>query len=208
MKNSPIVVTAASVVALMSAHANAGLTGNAMNYTQSIDIVSTTGSLFDGSGVGSGSGSFDTNGQLTVASEVQTSLPALGAPGVVTASTVYTGSIVGNTWTYSGTSQSTFVGCTGNGALCSNVTVGTGAPSTGNAAFTLSILTGGAWVTSSTIATLATLNVDHGLAAAPPVTFDANKVPTMPVYIIGITALALFGAAARRLRASDKTTQA
>jgi hypothetical protein len=185
----PLIITSASVAALMGATAQAATVGAALDYAQDIDIVG--GALFSGSGVGSGSGSFDTNGELTVASEVATSLPALGAPGVVTASTVYSGSIVGNLWTYSGTSQTTFAGCTGNGALCSNVTVGTGAPSTGNAVFTLDILTGGAWFTSSTIATLATLNVDHTLAVA------AVPVPAA-AWLFGSALLGLAGVARKR----------
>jgi hypothetical protein len=203
MKNTPLVATAASVVALMSGHANAAPTGNEMTYSQGIDIVSITGTLFDGTGIGVGSGSFDTNGELSVGSTVVTNIPAIGAPGTVVSSTLYSGSIAGNTWTYSGTSQQTFVSCTGNATICGNITPGTSAPTTGNPIFALNILSGGTWVTSSTIGSLTTLTVDHSLTPAPPpAPFDANKVPTMPMYALGITALALFGAAARRLRAS------
>jgi hypothetical protein len=159
-----------------------------LDYAQDIDIIG----LFSGSGVGTGSGSFDTNGELTVASEVATSIPALGLPGTVTASTVYSGSIVGSAWTYSGTSQTTFAGCTGNGALCSNVTVGTAAASTGNAVFTLDILTGGAWFTSSTIATISTLNVDHSLSAVAAVPVPAAA------WLFGSALLGLAGVARKR----------
>lgn len=211
MKNTPIVVTAASVVALLSAHANAAPAGNAMDYAQAIDVVSLsgTGGIFDGTGTGTGSGNFDTNGELAVSSSVSTNIPAIGAPAVVISSTLYQGSIAGNTWTYSGTSQQTFVSCSGNATICSNISPGTSPPTTGNPIFALNILTGGTWATSSTIATLTTLSVDHSLVPAPPPPpFDANRVPTLPVWALGITALALFGAAARRLRASAKSTQA
>jgi hypothetical protein len=183
----PLIITSASVAALMGATTQAATVGAALDYAQDIDIIG----LFTGSGVGTGSGSFDTNGELTVASEVATSIPALGLPGTVTASSVYSGSIVGNLWTYSGTSQTTFAGCTGNGALCSNVTLGTGALSTGNAVFTLDILTGGSWFTSSTIATISTLNVDHSLAVA------AVPVPAA-AWLFGSALLGLAGVARKR----------
>ena len=207
MKNTPIMVKAVSVAALMGAQANAVPVGNAMDYTQDIVITGNT-PTFDGAGVGTGSGAFDSSGELTVESVVQTSLPALGLPGIVTASTVYQGTVSGDTWTYSGTSQSTFISCTGNPTLCLNVSLGPAAPSTGNAVFTLDILSGGTWMTSSTIASLATLDVTHGLtpvpAAGPRAPGDPNAIPTMSAYGLGITAIALFGAAARRLRTSKK----
>ena len=188
----PLIITSASVAALMGASAQAAPLGAALDYSQVIGIVSLsgTGGIFDGTGIGTGSGQFDTDGSLAVASSVLTNIPALGPPGVIESSTVYLGSISGSTWTYSGTSQTTFASCTGNPTLCSNVTVGTGAPSTGNASFTLDILTGGAWLTSSTVGFLTTLTVDHTLVSAVPVPAAA--------WLFGSALLGLAGVSRKR----------
>lgn len=206
MKDIPIAVTAASVVALMGAHANAGPTGNPMDYTQDITITSTS-PLLNGSGSGTGSGAFDTNGELTVVSAVETKIGGGLFTGTVFSTTVYQGALAGTAWTYSGTSTASISGCTGSAVVCGNVTIGPGAPTTGNPTFTLDTLSGGAWNTMSSLAGLINLDVDHTLIPVPPLPGgpgDPTAVPTMSAYGLGFTAIALFGAAALRLRTSKK----
>jgi hypothetical protein len=189
----PLIITSASVAALMGATAQAATVGAAMDYTQDITVIDLGGfGLFAGTGAGEGSGSFDSNGELSVGSSVLTSIPAIGGPGVVVSSTLYSGSITGSTWSYSGTSQQTFVSCTGNATICGNITVGTALPTTGNALFSLDILTGGNWFTSSTIGFLAQLDVDHMLAAP-----SAVPVPAA-AWLFGSALLGLAGVSRKR----------
>ena len=187
----PLIITSASVAALMGATAQAATVGAAMDYTQGINVISLLGTTFSGSGVGVGTGSFDSNGELSVGSSVATSIPGIGGPGTVVSSTLYSGSITGSTWTYGGTSQQTFISCTGNATLCGNISVGTAAPTTGNPIFSVDILTGGNWFTSSTIGFLAQLDVTHALAPS------AVPVPAA-AWLFGSALMGLAGVSRKR----------
>jgi len=201
MKNIPFAVTAASVAAFMGAQANAVPTGNPMSYAQ--DIVITGG--LTGTGSGSGSGFFDDQGAI-VTLNVSAVVNSLGT--VVTNNSVYQGTVAGTTWTSNGTTTTALTSCGGNALICGIIVLGT-TTSTGGAPFSIDIINGGAWSTVSTQGGgLINLNVDHTLTpnVSPPAgPSDPNAIPTMPIYGLGITAIALFGAAARRLRASRKT---
>jgi hypothetical protein len=200
MNKLPAVITAASVAALMATQVVADPTGATMNFNSSIVITG----LAAGTGSGTGSGVFDSNGTLTIVANTFTNIPAFTATATVTTSTVYNGSISGTTWTSDGTTLVNTISCGGaNSALiCSQLMIGT-APGTttvfsadinlGNANYqTVTLQSGGA----------VTLTAQNSLAPVPGGVVppgDPNAIPTMPVYGLGLTIVALLGAAARRL---------
>lgn len=201
MMKLPLVVTAASVAALLSAQTYASPTGQPMNYSSTIVITG----LAAGDGSASGSGVFDDSGTLTLAADTITNIPSLSATATVSTSTVYHGSISGSTWTSNGTTTVTTIGCTGSPLVCGNVTPGT-APGT-TTVFSADINTGGNWnsVTPFGPVTLTAANTMTPVASGGGSTpGDPNAIPTMPIYALGLTIFALFGAGARYLRSGLK----
>jgi hypothetical protein len=171
-----------------------------MTYAQDIAISG----ILSGTGTGTGNGFFDEGGAIDTLN-LTSIVDSLGA--VITTSLTYEGTISGTTFTGNGTSTSVFISCTGVALVCGLAGSGT-TTTTGGDILVLDTLTGGNWQTSSTLATGGlTLDVDHSLVPLPPppvVPIDPNAIPTMPIYGLGITAIALFGIAARRLRTTRK----
>lgn len=204
MMKLPLVVTAASVAVLLGAHANADPTGSEMTFASSIVITG----IATGTGAGSGTGSFDDSGTLTISSDTFTNIPLFMATATVTSSTVYNGSITGTTWTGDGTTSVSTLSCTGAALVCGAL----GALPTLNVpgvadVFSVDIDSGGVWnsITPNGPVTLTAANDLTPIPVVPPAgPGDPTAVPTMPLYGLGLTVAALFGAAARQLRTSKK----
>lgn len=201
MMKLPMVVTAASVAALMAAHTYASPTGEPMNYSSTIVISG----IAAGDGSASGTGVFDDSGTLTLVADTITNIPSFMASATVSTSTVYHGSISGSTWTSDGTTTVTTTGCTGSALVCGNAAIGT-VPGT-TTVFSVNINTGGNWNSATPFGpvTLTAANTMTPTASGGGSTVgDPNAIPTMPIYALGLTIVALFGAAARYLRSGLK----
>ena len=202
MMKLPLVVTAASIAALMATQAFASPTGEAMTYSGTIVL----GGIVTGNGTDSGTGVCDESGTLTISTTTTLDVDNLPPTAVLGVTTVYNGSISGSTWTGNGTSVGTINTCSGNATVCTFITLGVQMPGT-PAPFALDINTGGNW-NSVTNQGPVVLNGSNNLtptaAGGGGTVGDPNAIPTMPIYALGLTIVALFGAATRYLRVGSK----
>lgn len=139
MKKSPILVTAASVTALMGAQA----ANAALDFSSTV-IVDGPALTLTGGGASSGTGSFGA-ATLTINS-VGTTNTNLAGTATLTTTSIYNGTITGSTFTADGTGSSQIL-CTGSSQTCGNVA---GGAFTGGDMFTVDTATGGSWVATGT----------------------------------------------------------
>lgn len=211
----PLVITAALTAAMFGAQSALGAdTGNPQRYSTTLSIELAGNDI--GSGSASGSGVFDTAGELEVESVTSTLLVEAIDPtqeaAVITAETIYEGTIAGTTFTSTGTSTTNTISCVGFALVCGSVVIGPGSPVTGAEPFELDICDGGSFSADtagpagSTLTTNYTFapreNIEPCQSVIPDV--DLTAIPTMSAYGLGLTMLGVFIVAARRLRASVK----
>ena len=210
----PLVITAALTAAMFGAQSALGAdTGNPQRYSTTLSIeLDPAGIIGDGSA--SGSGVFDTAGELEVES-VTSTLLSIANPNqetaVITAETIYEGTIAETTFTSTGNSTTNTISCVGLALVCDAVVIGQSS-ATGAEPFELDICDGGSFSADTAGPAGSTLTTNYTFAPSENIepcqsvipVADLTAIPTMSAYGLGLTMLGGFIVAARRLRASVK----